>query len=350
MFAGAVGAEKVRIATFNTELDRDGPGLLLRDILAGDDPQVAAVAQVIARVSPDILVLQRVDYDYGLRALSALRDVIAASGTDYPYLFALRPNTGMQTGLDMDGDGRAGEAGDAQGYGEFAGQSGTAVLSRFPIDHSQVQDFSALLWSDLPGGIPPEISGAPFPSTEAFAVQRLSTVGHWVVPVVLENAKLDLMVFHASPPVFDGPEDRNGRRNHDELMFWKLYLDGQFGPTPESAFALIGAANLDPKDSDGRRGAIQALLDDDRLHDPLPMRTGNAEQDLSHAGDARLDTADWPAPGPGALRVDYVLPSSDLTVTGSGVYWPSRGTEDEELVRRATRHRLVWVDVVIGDD
>ena len=317
--------------------------------MKGQDPQVDAVAQVVARVSPDILVLQRVDYDLGLKAITALRDVIARHGPTYPHVFALRPNTGLYTGLDMDGDGRLGEARDAQGYGDFSGQSGMAILSRFPIDHAQVRDFSTFLWRDLPGAILPQKNGSTFPSAEAMAVQRLSTVGHWVVPVKVGSASLNLMVFHASPPVFDGPEDRNGRRNHDELKFWQHYLDGTFGPSPKNFFALVGAANLDPFDSDGRKEAIQALLDDRRFQDPLPVRTGDVIEDPTQAGDPHLDTADWPAPGPGALRVDYILPSSDLTVTNSGVFWPSEGGEDAEIVKKASRHRLVWVDVVIDE-
>src|SRR6056297_2071669 len=108
-------AETLRIATYHTELSRKGPGLLLRDILRGEDAQVEAVAQVVGAVSPDILILQGVDYDRDLLALAALRDVIAKTGPHYPHLFALRPNTGLASGLDVDGDGKLGEPEDAQG-------------------------------------------------------------------------------------------------------------------------------------------------------------------------------------------------------------------------------------------
>ena len=328
-------------------LDRKGPGVLLRDILKGGDEQIDAVIQIIARNAPDILVLQRVDYDYDLHALSALRDALSTAGVDYPHLFALRPNSGQQTGLDMDGDGRAGDARDAQGYGEFAGQGGMAVLSRFPVDRDHAQDFSQLLWQDLPDALLPEVDGEPFPSPEANAIQKLSSVGHWVVPVSVGDAKLDLMIFHASPPVFDGPEDRNGRRNHDEVMLWRHYLDGRIGTLSGNPFALVGGANLDPADSDGRKEAIIALLTDDRLQDPRPARPGEAVQQAGHKGNPRLDTAEWPAPGPGALRVDYILPSADVTVAGSGIYWPPEGTEEAELAYIASRHRLVWVDLEV---
>ena len=36
-------ADQIRIAYFQTELSRDGPGLLLRDLMRGEDPQVEAV-------------------------------------------------------------------------------------------------------------------------------------------------------------------------------------------------------------------------------------------------------------------------------------------------------------------
>jgi len=38
-------AEPIRVATYNAELSRKGPGLLLRDILRGKDDQLAAVVR-----------------------------------------------------------------------------------------------------------------------------------------------------------------------------------------------------------------------------------------------------------------------------------------------------------------
>ncbi|MEL6597579.1 MAG: endonuclease/exonuclease/phosphatase family protein, partial [Pseudomonadota bacterium] len=63
-------AETLRIATFNTDLARDGPGLLLRDILKGADDVLSARAAVDA-VAPDIIALQSFDYDLTGAALSA---------------------------------------------------------------------------------------------------------------------------------------------------------------------------------------------------------------------------------------------------------------------------------------
>lgn len=333
----------MRIATFNTELARKGPGLLLRDILSEDDPQVEAVARTIAMAKPDVIALQGIDYDFDLAALRALRDRIAYNGHALSHVFALRPNTGMSTGLDLDGDGRKGRPRDAQGYGTFAGQGGMAVLSRFPIVADNVRDFSAILWRDMPGALLRLKDGTPLLAKRVEQVQRLSTVGHWVVPIRIERETLNLMTFHASPPVFDGPEDRNGRRNHDEIVFWLKYLDGAFGDRPEPPFVLAGDANLDPTDGDGRRGAIRRLLADDRMIDPQPMRTGGVAQGAGQEGDPRLDTVDWPGPDPGSLRVSYILPSADLHLVNAGIVGDDASDTEED----ASRHRLVWVDLLL---
>lgn len=322
--------------------------MLLRDTLRGGDAQINAAARVIAQVAADIIVLQGIDYDLDSLALNAFADIIADAGQSYPYRFALRSNRGMATGLDLDSDGLTGGPGDAQGFGAFSGAGGMAVLSRFPIQTDAVSDFSDLLWRDLPGALLPQSGGLPYPSAEAQAVQRLSTSGHWVVPVSLpDGRKLTLLTFHASPPVFDGPEDQNGRRNHDEILFWRHFMDGAFGPAPTDRFVLLGDANLDPKDSDGRPEAIVSLLNDPRLQDPMPRAAGGAEAaNPVHSGDPALDTADWDDPSPGNLRVDYVLPSADWQVADTGVFWPTSTDPDAASVAAASRHRVVWVDLV----
>lgn len=346
--------ERLRVATYTAELDRKGPGLLLRDILTGKDPQIPAVAQIIAKVAPDVILLTRFDYDLGGVALAAFADVVAEHGTSYPFQFALRPNSGVATGLDMDGDGRRGGPRDAQGYGWFAGQNGLAILSKYPINVDGARDFSGFLWRDLPGAVLPEVLGAPFPSPEAQAVQRLSTTAHWDVPVVLPGGgQLHLLAFHATPPVFDGAEDRNGLRNRDELRFWTEYLNGTLTwPPPTAPFVVLGNANLDPTTGDGLRDAMAAFLTDPRLHDPKPASKGAASGGFRRADVAQYDTAAWDAEGePGNMRVDYVLPSAALGVSASGVFWPAAGDGDVDLLgedgRGASRHRLVWVDIFV---
>ncbi len=187
----------------------------------------------------------------------------------------------------------------------------------------------------------------------------LSTTAHWDVPLEPSNGRLfHLLIWHATPPVFDGPEDRNGRRNHDETAFWLRYIDGDLGYEPPQHFALAGIANLDPLDGDGRVEALEALLTHPRVTDPKPSSRGGAEAavidagvNLRHQGEASLDTVDWEdTPNrPGNLRVDYVLPSSNLDVLGAGVFWPAPDGLWRSEVELASRHRLVWVDVQVPD-
>lgn len=341
------------------DLQRRGPGLLLRDIERGEDPDIAAVIGTVTEVSPDILLLTGFDWDRDLAAARALEARLAAAGAGYPNLYGPRPNTGMATGLDMDGDGRLGGPRDAQGFGWFTGQGGMVLLSRLPVDEAEARDFSAQLWSDFPDALLPMVDGRPFPSEEALAAQRLSTTGHWDVPVILpDGTVLHLLCFAAGPPVFDGPEDRNGRRNHDEVAFWRAYLDGMLDRAPpDGPVVVLGDANLDPADGEGRRAAITGLLRHPRLQDPAPESAGGALAarrdggvNAGQVGPAAQDTADWSdVDGPGNLRVDYVLPDARLTVLGAGVFWPRPDDPLHALIEGedAPRHRLIWVDLDI---
>lgn len=299
---------------------------------------MAAVAAVIAKADADVLLLMGIDYDLDGVALAALADRLAEAGAPYPYRLALRPNTGTPTGLDINGNGRLGEARDAQGFGLFSGQGGMALLSRLPIDAMAMRDFSTFLWRDLPGSLSQD-------GPEAAAIQRLSTTGHWDVPVTLRGGGvLHLLAWHATPPVFDGAEDRNGRRNHDETAFWLRMLEGALPfPPPDAPFVLIGTPNLDPADGEGRREAITALLASPIVQDPRP-RSARSGTDQGQRGDPTLDTAAFGGEV-GSLRVDVILPSADLHVAASGVIWPPDADPFAASVTQASRHRLVWADL-----
>ncbi len=318
--AGAAWADTLRVAVWNAELSRKGPGILLRDIRKGEDAQVDLVIESLATVKPDILLLLNFDYDLENRALTAFADAARSRGVDFPHQYAARSNSGLATGLDLNGDGRFGGPEDAQGYGEFFGAGAMALLSRHPVDEGRIQDFSGMLWRDLPGTLFPMTRDGPFAGQQVHEVQRLSSKGHWVVPIdVPDIGIVTLLAFHATPPVFDGPEDRNGRRNHDEAAFWLHYLDGAFGEPATNRFVLMGDANLDPEQSEGRKEAIRALLAHPLLQNPFP----------------NTPTANWPKPGPGERRVDYILPSADWHVSGFGTTAPSE----------ASRHILLWADL-----
>ncbi|WP_417263341.1 endonuclease/exonuclease/phosphatase family protein [Celeribacter sp.] len=324
--------DRLRVATWTVELTRKGPGLLLRDILKGDDPQVLAAIQHIDALAPDVLLLTSFDTDLDGHALAAL-----AGQMGYPYHFTRLGNSGRSTGRDLDKDGRLGEPEDAQSYGEFTGQGGLALLSRLPIMTEDIRDFSEMLWRDLPDASLPE----GYFDAEDLDVLRLSSHAHWDVPVLWNETALHLFAYAATSPVFDGDEDRNGRRNADETRFWSLYLDGALPvPPPEGAFILLGDSNLDPVDGDGRREVMQALLSDPRFQDVEPRSDAGPEANPDHLGDPALDTADWTEPLPGNLRVDYVLPSSELAVADAGVAWPQVELKENDFL-----HGLVWVDI-----
>ena len=331
------------MATWGAPLSRDGPGLLLGDILDPEDEGIAAVVAVILAAHPDVLLLTDMDWDRDGAALGALAERLAEEGLDYPHRLALAPNAGLPTGLDMDGNGTAGEPRDAQGYGRFRGDGGMALLSRWPL--GEVRDLSALLWRDLPGARLPSVDGRPFPSEEAQAVQRLSSSGHWIVPVEAPGGPVTLLAWAATPPVFDGPEDLNGRRSADELALWARVLDGAFGPAPQD-YVLMGDAQIDPLDGEGWRQDMAALLADPRLQDPRPGSEGGLLAPGGEGqGDPALDTADGPEDGPGNLRVDYVLPAATLRVLDAGVLWPPEGDPLAEAVAATGPHRLVWVEL-----
>ncbi|MFN3954260.1 MAG: endonuclease/exonuclease/phosphatase family protein [Pararhodobacter sp.] len=320
----------MRIAVFQSGLGRDGPGLLLRDILRREE-DVLAARDVIAAARPDILLLLRFDWDHDGQALAGFAALLSEAGHPMPYHFAPRPNTGWATGLDMDGDGRTGTPDDAQGWGRFSGAGGMALLARLPIMAEAAQDHSTFLWRDLPGALIPMRDGAPFPSAAVFDVQRLSSAGHWQVPLRLpDGSALHVLAWHAGPPAFGGPMQRNRRRNHDETAFWALFLDGVLPfPPPAPPFVLIGNSNLDPEAGDGIQGAMQALLGHPALQDPRPM--GPHPQ----TGTPGVATAYWPR-GPGALRVSYILPDAGQDVLDAGLIWPETGS-----------HALVWLDLAL---
>lgn len=332
-------ADSLRIATYNADLSASGPGLLLHDLRKPDlPPQRAAAVQAIAALNADVILLTGIDYDLKGEALAALAAKLAESGADYPYFIPLRPNTGVPTGRDLDGNGKLGEARDAQGWGRFPGEGGMAVLSKLPID-AGLRDFSGFLWADLPGSLIPD-------ADPARDVQRLHTTGAYEVPLLLPDGQtLRLLAFYASPPVFDGPEDRNGRRNHDETAFWLHLLAGDLpDDAPKAPSVLLGQTSLDPVDGEGRPKALRSLLRHPALQDPGPK--GSADHsDPGQKGDPALDTALYD--GLGGLRVEVILPSADLVVDGAGVLWPPDTDPLAAMLATASRHRPLWVDLTL---
>ncbi|MEU3269416.1 endonuclease/exonuclease/phosphatase family protein [Saccharomonospora sp. NPDC006951] len=370
------GAGPVRFATFNASLNRAEEGGLLADLSTPDDPQARKVAEVIQRNRPDVLLINEFDYVPGNAAVDAFRDNYLAVGqrgarpVDYPYAFTAPVNTGVPTGFDLDRDGTADGGNDAHGFGDFEGQYGMLVLSRHPIDTGEIRTFRQFRWADMPGATLPDDPATEEPadwySPEILDVLRLSSKSHWDVPVVVGRRTAHFLVAHPTPPSFDGPEDRNGTRNHDEIRFWADYVtpgrgdyiyddEGERGGLrPGERFVIAGDYNADPHDGDSVEAAATMLLSSPRVHDTKPASAGAAiaarqqgGANTGHEGSPWLDTADFGDENPGNLRVDYVLPSRGLPVFGSGVFWPVPGSPLARL-NDASDHHLVRVDLFVA--
>lgn len=372
---GGQAGTVIRVATFNVALYRDAPGELLRDLQQGDNRQLASVQAIIRRVDPDILVLNEFDYDASGEALALFARQLEAG---YAHHLAIPSNTGVASGFDLDGDGRSDHpmgarayGNDSFGYGTHPGQYAFAVLSRFPLDTDSIRTFQTFLWKDLPDNLLP----TEFYARDVQEVFRLSSKNHADVPVMVGDETLHLVLAHPTPPGFDGPEDRNGRRNHDEVRLlldyvtradaaWIVDDQGRRGGLDAGAmFVIAGDLNADPADGDRPAGqarhAIAELIGHPRVTDPKPKSFGGLDAarrqgkaNARHDGDPALDTADFSDDRAGNLRVDYVLPSSNLDVRGSGVFWPADDEPGFELVGPgfppvSSDHRLVWVDIAL---
>ncbi|MEV0225206.1 endonuclease/exonuclease/phosphatase family protein [Streptomyces sp. NPDC050704] len=377
----------VRFATFNASLNRGTRGALVTDLSTPDNQQARNVAETIQRVDPDVLLINEFDYDEdGTAVRLFLRNYLAvgqsgAKPVRYPYRFTAPVNTGVASGVDLDGrngavttPGSDAYGQDAFGYGWFPGQYGMVVLSKYPIDVRAARTFQKFLWKDMPGNVMPD----GYYSAEAEAVLRLSSKSHWDLPVRLgrgSSSVVHFLVSHPTPPTFDGAEDRNGRRNHDEIRLWADYIGGRRGGSylyddrgvrgglrGGARFVIAGDLNADPYDGDSYDHAIRQLLDHAgvRLPSTPPSSAGGVEAarlqggaNASHVGDAAFDTADFGDVAPGNLRVDHVIPSRGLVSVANGVFWP---TSDDPLYRLVgggtvvptSDHRLVWQDVRPG--
>ncbi|QBR91781.1 endonuclease/exonuclease/phosphatase family protein [Nocardioides euryhalodurans] len=362
----------VRFQTYNASLNRAAEGQLVSDLSTPGNAQARQVAEIIQRTRPDVLLINEFDYDEEGLAADLFRSNYlevsqrGAEPIDYPYAYVAPVNTGVPSGQDLDNSGTVGGPGDAFGFGFFPGQYGMVVYSRYPIDTDAVRTFQGFLWKDMPGALLPDDPATPAPadyySAAELDVFRLSSKSHWDVPVEIGRRTVHFLVSHPTPPVFDGPEDRNGTRNHDEIRFWSDYVrggrraayiyddEGRGGGLRGGAFVIAGDQNSDPLDGDSIPGSAQLLLDNPRVNDRrTPSSQGAVEAaaaqpgNETHRSPARFDTADFSEP-PGNLRADYVLPSRSLRILDSGVFWP-RTTEPYADLVSASDHRPVWVDV-----
>jgi len=390
--ANAVAAPlQLRVATFNASLNRSASGQLASDLAVTTNTQARSVAQIVQRVAPDILLVNEFDYDAAnptgpTSALDRFHNnylAISQSGQpalNYPYRYIAPSNTGVATGKtlategDFDNNGSVDTTpgddtygNDCFGFGWFPGQYSFAVYSKYPIQTAAIRSFRFFKWKDMPAHVMPP----GYYTAAEQSIFRLSSKNHVDLPIELKPGHLlHLLASHPTPPAFDGAEDRNGRRNYDEIRLWADYLKntsylyddaGVFGGLANAAqqrFIILGDMNADPFDGDsftsGGVRAINQLRNHALINSaPNPSSPGGTQQAAlqggingSHQGNPAYDTSDFSDFSVGNLRVDHILPSKiGFAVIGQGVFWPLNTDPTFSLVS-ASDHRLVYLDLV----
>jgi hypothetical protein len=367
----------VRVATFNVSIeatnyltrneiarDPSRSAIVKTHLTSGDHPQIKNIAEIIQTTRPDVLLLNEFDYiadrKHGIELFIKNYLNISQneqSSIDYPYYYIAPVNTGLASPFDLDNDGKkTGIAGDAYGFGFYPGQYAMALLSRYPIKYEQIRSLQTFLWKDMPNALQPtNDDGTPWYSAEEWEHVRLSSKSHWDIPIETNAGIINIIAAHPTPPTFDGAEDRNGKRNHDEIRLISDYLsnapylidDGGIkgGLKAGSKFVVMGDLNSSPDEGDSIKSAIQGLLAHPLVNSSCTPTSQAGRRLRPDKPFAAEHTAAW------GLRVDYVLPSkAGLKVEQCGLFWPTQ--DDPQHTLTATRkassdHRLVWVDLLL---
>ncbi len=367
--------QRVRFATFNVAMNRKKEGQLKIELASGKSAKTEKIAEIIQRIRPDVLLLNEFDYDADGQGVESFQKEFLGKPhhgqkpIEYDYVYFQSVNTGVDSKLDLNNDGKLGTANDAYGYGDFPGQYGMVVLSKYPIDWEGIRTFQNFLWKDMPDCQWPTVptSGKPYYQQEVRELFRLSSKSHWDVPIKIDEKTVHFLVAHPTPPVFDDEEDRNGCRNHDEIRFWADYVSGQpsrseyiyddnqtFGGLDKGEkFVIAGDMNADPVDGDSSMQAASQLTEHALIDNSFtPKSDGGAyfaksqgRANDSQQGNPSFDTGDFNDLNVGNMRVDYCLPSKSLKTVSSGVFWPKPDQPGGELVG-ASDHRMVWIDIV----
>lgn len=307
--------DTLRIATFNVSMDASNyvvskpdnatqlKSSALNQALDSQHPQIKNIAEIIQRVNPDIILLN--EFDYLGPTDKALTKFINQylqksqnnqSPINFPYFYQNNVNTGVKTSFDLNNDGKISLPGDTHGFGHFPGQYGMAILSKYPIDLDTVRTFQLFKWKDMPNALKPvdPNTNSSWYSEDAWNDLRLSSKSHWDLPINVNGEIIHVLASHPTPPVFDGPEDRNGKRNHDEIRFWVDYINKEKstyiyddknvygGLADNSRFIILGDLNASIVDGDAINSGIGALLQNTLIQDPVPASEGGASHSLDN--------------------------------------------------------------------
>lgn len=379
------GGEALRVMTYNIEDVRT------QDLRRDDHPRLQRAAARIQALAPDVLLVNEITYDQpgapgyeegdpeGRNARRFVENYLSQPQADslsgQLYQTVMLPvNTGVPSGYDLNDDGRvvsevpsvppspnggsvaqqtdAGRAygNDAWGFGTFPGQYGMALFVHPDLEvlRDSIRTFRLFPWSHMPNAARPidSTNGEPWYSQEEWEAFRLSSKSHWDVPVRLpDGTVLHVLASHPTPPAFDGPAQRNARRNHDEIRLWVDYLDdaayikddsGRVGGLHDgAAFVVVGDLNADPDDESMYRDAVRMLVSHDRVHSKAVPTASPGSQAAFPSLDPD-DTARW------GKRVDYVLPAANLSVDTSGVWRP---VSPDSTALPVSDHFPVWMDL-----
>ncbi len=378
-------ATQIKVATFNVSMEAlnyqssqnqettEVSNNVLQVALENKHQQIKNIAEIIQRVNPDIILLNEFDNQENSennqhRTLKMFIEQYlnqsqhGQSAIDFPYFYQGQVNTGVNSGFDLDGDGKKGVLpGDGFGYGHFSGHFGMVLLSKYPIDIENVRTFQHFKWCDMPSALQPvdPKTSKPWFSPQAWENIRLSSKSHWDIPVQINDQVIHILASHPTPPVFDGPEDRNGKRNHDEIRFWADYISAEKsayiyddkgekgGLKSLTPFVILGDLNASNVDGNAMNAGISSLLNNDKIQDAKPQSLGAIKHTQDNVN-AKNHTAFW------RMRADYVLPSKmGFDIKNSGVYWPAESEDTFRLIKdraASSDHRMVWLDLLVTND
>ncbi len=371
---------KLRVATFNVSMEALNyaeqikghtphiSGRELTHALQNDHQQIKNIAEIIQRVNPDIILLNEFDrVDDNASNIRYFIDKYLGKSQhnqptiNYPYFYQGAVNTGVKVNSDLNGDGNSNQLPfDAHGFGHFIGHYGMVLLSKYPIDESAIRTFQKFKWHDMPNALKPinPETNQPWYTNDTWQALRLSSKSHWDIPINIKGKTIHILASHPTPPVFDGPENRNGNRNHDEIRFWFDYINSKQDSyiyddnnhlgalAANQRFIIIGDQNASNIEGDAiitkTSQGIIALLNSDKIQDSWPASLGGKY----HASDnvnGINHTAYW------GMRADYVLPSTyGFIIKKSAVFWPQQNEDTYRLIKNrqaSSDHRLVWIDV-----
>ena len=383
--------------------------------------QIRNIAAIIQAVRPDVLLLNEFNNDgtgtdYGAlegfqkNYLAHAQSLNSVDGGElqkpisYPFMQNYATNTGLPSGMDLHNTGYdENDPNDAYGFGFYHGHYAFALMSKYEIDTDNTRTFQTFKRKDLPDAVMPTINvcdgsrelpegmkcGDPWFSASEWENVRLSSKNHVDAPIIIPqkngNTIIHAFLSHPTPPAFDTVTDNNKYRNSEENAFWLYYINGA-GNDPQTvisaqiyddngniggfsgdSFVVMGDLNADAQirtGKDPRFNGIQRLMSSPLVNQSVAQADGAFVPASLGGAQASLRR---PHPFPNTrtstfgARADYSVPSANLKVLDSGVYWQGEDESgrllfnDHRIGERGTDkeissdHRLVWVSIQLAN-